>query len=231
MGNKMDKVIIYLLVLLMIMTTWVAWITDEEIDAIHKTLDAILEQQTADGSRIDQMDAYNADQDARLDDLEYHDTIQDIRLRMHRDELTNAANLFTDLLEEVGDIEIKTNSAHRNRLGVKVSEKDIRDIAALVYLEAGGHSYKLQKAIASVVFNRMIKYHKSAQSVIYESGVFSPAYKVSRTIPSSSCLKAVREVLANGTTLPRSVVAFRTGHYHSFGRRYTCIDGVYFSSM
>lgn len=124
-----------------------------------------------------------------------------------------------------------TNASRRYKVSVSVSQNDIRNIAALVYLEAGSQSYKCQKAIASVIINRMKRYNKTASQVIWEPGVFSPAYKVSSTRPSEQCLKAVRDVLNNGTTLPKNVVAFRNGHYHSFGKRYCCIDGVYFTSM
>ena len=122
-------------------------------------------------------------------------------------------------------------AAGRHKVTVKVSQQDIRNIASLVYLECGGQSYRCQKAVASVIINRMMRYHKSATQVIWEPGVFSPAYKVRSTSPSSSCLKAVRDVVYNGATLPKNVVAFRNGHYHSFGRRYCCIDGVYFTAM
>ena len=118
-----------------------------------------------------------------------------------------------------------------NRITADLSEYDTRLIAKLVYCEAGSTSYRCQKAIASVVVNRMRRYHKSASQVIFEDGVFSVSYKVRRTTPSSTSLKAVRDVLRNGTTLPRSVVAFRYGHYHSFGRRYCRIDGVCFTAM
>ena len=165
----------------------------------------------------------------RVDELETHDRVQDYRLAMHRDQLEDNASLFTDLLNSVEHLEEYMRSLPDNVLGVEVSDQDIRDISALVYLEAGSQSYRCQKAIASVIFNRMIRYNMTAQQVIYQRGVFSPANRVRNTRPSSSCLMAVREVLETGTTLPRNCVAFRNGHYHAFGTPYTCIDGVYFS--
>jgi hypothetical protein len=114
---------------------------------------------------------------------------------------------------------------------VSVTDSEIRDIAALVYLEAGSQSYSCQQAIASVIINRMLKYNKSALSVIYEPGVFSPASRVRYTTPSQSCMNAVISVINDGPTLPRNVLAFRNGHYHNFGTPYVCIDGVYFTKM
>ena len=227
--RKLDELIIYLLIVLFGLITWICIWTDKEIDAMNKTIQLIQAQTAINNGKISQVIADNAVQDERLDDIEHHDKVQDIRIAMCHDELTNTAELFTDLLDDLGALEKVVNSMPKNTIGVKVTEKDIRDIAALVYLEAGAQSYKCQKAIASVIFNRMIKYHKTASQVIYEDGVFSPASKVSRTTPSGSCMKAVKDVLANGLTLPKNVVAFRNRRYHSFGKPYVAIDNVYFS--
>lgn len=227
--RKLDELIIYLLIVLFGLVTWICIWTDKEVDAMNKTIQMIQTQTAINNGKLDQVIADNAVQDERLDAIEHHDKVQDIRLANYSKELTNTAELFSDLLDDLGDLEKAINRMPKNTIGVKVTEKDIRDIAALVYLEAGAQSYKCQKAIASVIFNRMVRYNKTASQVIYENGVFSPASKVSRTTPSGSCMKAVRDVLVNGLTLPKNVLAFRNGHYHSFGKKYCCIDGVYFS--
>lgn len=229
--RKLDELIIYFLVLLTGMVLVICVWTDKEIDMMNKTIRLIQTQTAINNGKLDQVIADNAVQDERLDDIEHHNKVQDIRLANCSKELTNTAELFSDLLDDLGDLEKAINRMPKNTIGVKVTEKDIRDIAALVYLEAGAQSYKCQKAIASVIFNRMVQYNKTASQVIYENGVFSPASKVSRTTPSGSCMKAVRDVLANGLTLPKNVLAFRNGHYHSFGKKYCCIDGVYFSKV
>ena len=117
-----------------------------------------------------------------------------------------------------------------HKVSVRLSENDIQMIAKLVYEEAGAQSYKCQKAIASVVINRMVRYKKTARQVVYEPGVFS--VDISGTRASSESIKAVRDVVKNGTTLPKNVLAFRNQHYHrNFGKPYCCIEGVYFSTM
>ena len=123
-----------------------------------------------------------------------------------------------------------TPKASSRKVSVRLSENDIQLIAKLVYEEAGAQSYKCQKAIASVVINRMIRYNKTARQVIFEPGVFSVS--ISGTRASAESIRAVRDVVKNGTTLPKNVLAFRNQHYHrGFGRPYCCIDGVYFSTM
>ena len=76
----------------------------------------------------------------------------------------------------------------------------------------------------------MIRYNKTARQVIFEPGVFSVS--ISGTRASAESIRAVRDVVKNGTTLPKNVLAFRNQHYHrGFGRPYCHIDGVYFSTM
>ena len=123
-----------------------------------------------------------------------------------------------------------TPKASSRKVSVRLSENDIQLIAKLVYEEAGAQSYKCQKAIASVVINRMIRYNKTARQVIFEPGVFSVS--INGTRASAESIRAVRDVVKNGTTLPKNVLAFRNQHYHrGFGRPYCHIDGAYFSTM
>lgn len=229
--NKKDELITLLMIILFGISLWIVMWTDKEIDGLNKTVNYLMSLQETDSERIDQLISDNEHQDFRLDSIEQLNRIQNDRLLQHYRLLTDDAEMFTDLLTSVERLEEHVRSLPDNVLGVSVSDQDIRDIAALVYLEAGSQSYTCQKAIASVIFNRMIKYGMTAQQTIHQNGVFSPANRVSRTRPSASCMMAVREVLETGCTLPRNVVAFRNGHYHSFGRRYTCIDGVYFTSV
>ena len=170
----------------------------------------------------------------QINNINHTLSIHENRLDLHRSELNEYDALFDDVLSYMDEIEEHMRTHPEPVINVRVSEKDIRDIASLVFLEAGSQSYSCKKAIASVIFNRMIKYHLTAQEVIYQrtrSGerVFSPAYKVSSTNPSSSCLMAVRDVLMHGQSIPKNVTAFRNCYYHNFGRPYKRIDNVYFS--
>ncbi|MBR3117702.1 MAG: cell wall hydrolase [Oceanobacillus sp.] len=227
--NK-DNLIITWLFLLMIFVVSLAWMADDEIDAVNKTLEALLEsQETLVNENKAIMDKLS-DIDDRLDTVEHNQEITDIRLKNHYGEISETQEKL-EKIEKQKSATLEAEKVPARRYGYKYSEWEIRLMAKLVYLEAGSQSYRCQKAIASVIINRSKKYNKSIYNTIYEPGVFGPAYKVSRTTPSNSCLRAVREVVRNGCTLPRSVVIFRNRHYHTFGRRYCCIDGVYFSSM
>lgn len=229
--SKTDQTVLITLIFTMVSVAGVVLWIDVEQDRTEKRIDAVFAKQAEDMARLDELVLKYQEHEYRIEELEHSDQLQNARLALHRDEITDTAQMFTDLLNSYERLEEHMRSHPEPALNVKVSEKDIRDIAALVYLEAGSQSYRCQKAIASVIFNRMIKYGMTAHQVIYQNGVFSPASRVSSTTPSSSCLMAVREVLEEGTTLPRNVVAFRNGHYHTFGRRYCSIDGVYFTAL
>ena len=172
-----------------------------------------------------------AEHEDRIELMEHNYEVIHIRVNSHWQKLLEVQGQLNNHVAVIAKSATPTpkSSNKSKRINVKVSEKDIRNIAALVYLEAGSCSYKCQKAIASVVFNRMVRYKKTATQAIYESGVFTVSGRVARTTPSSESLRAVRDVLNNGSIFPTRVTAFRNNRYHSFGKKYCCIDGVYFT--
>ncbi len=117
-------------------------------------------------------------------------------------------------------------------LGHIFTDSEIRDLSALVYLEGGNQSYECKKAIASVVINRMAEKGKSLYDVMYEQNQFTPAYLISATSPTEECITAVRDILKNGTNIPKNVTYFRTGYYHNWSNHilpFALIDDTYFS--
>lgn len=117
------------------------------------------------------------------------------------------------------------------RYPTQLSAADKRDMAALVFLEVGGQSYKCKLAVTSVIINLAVSKKLSIHTTMFNSRRFSPANRISRTTPSEECIKAVNDILANGTTMPLNVTAFRNKHYHRFGTPYCVIDKVYFSTV
>ncbi len=114
---------------------------------------------------------------------------------------------------------------------VNLTTDEAKLLAALVTLEAGSESYECQKAVASLVINRMWTSNKTLSEVIYEKNQFSVASKVASTTPFTSCVNAVNDVMYNGTTLPIYVTFFRASYYHTWGDQvpYCYIDNTYFS--
>ena len=112
---------------------------------------------------------------------------------------------------------------------VKVDESEVRLLAQLITLEAGGTSYECQKAVGSVVLNRMNRNNQTLREVIFAKGQFSVADRVESTEPYDSCVQVAKELLSYGSILPADVLFFRSGHYFSEYTPYMNKDNVYFS--
>lgn len=117
---------------------------------------------------------------------------------------------------------------------IDLSEAEINLLATLVYLEGGCESYECMKGIASVVVNRMLTTGDSLHQVIYAPGQFSVAPLLNSYCPTEETLRAARDIVENGPSMPIHVLYFRASYYHQFGHGrvipYTCIDNTYFSS-
>ena len=224
-----DSTIILLLILTWFFLACGVLGAENEINRMEDQIAQVCGTQDYLLSNTKQIAEKNAEQDQRLSDIERKDRVQDYRLALHRQELTDSAEMFTDLLESTERLEEYMKSLPDNALGLDLTAEDEYMIASLVYLEAGSGSYELQKAIASVIFNRMIRYGMTARQVIYQPGVFSPASRVASTRPSGASQMAVREVLENGSVFPVRVCAFQLGGYHSFGTPFCKIQSVYFT--
>ena len=224
-----------LLVLLFGLVLWIVLWLDKDIDALNKTLNYLMENQERDRAedslaRADFTSSVTEIED-RLTDIEQDqaeikDSIADTDKKLAV--IQTQVDAHEEVIKAIPTPKAETSSSRKK---VSLTEKEIWMIASLVYLEAGDRSVACQRAVASVVINRMNRYHKTARQVIYQSGVFSVAWKVARTTPSKTSIAAVRYVVKHGVTTPKDVVAFRNRHCHSFGRRWKCIDGVYFTRM
>lgn len=222
-----DETIIGLLII-----TWVFMVViilggETKIGELTEQLKHLGEQQQED---IAEMQAELAEHEDRLYLVEHNYEVIKIRVNNHWDKLLDLQGMVVEHSERITKVEQTAKEATRSKgLNLKITQSEIRKIGSLVYLECGSCSTRCKRAVASVVFNRMIRYKKSVNQAIYEKGVFSVAGKIGRTKPSQSCIDAVKYVLYHGTTLPRRVTAFRNRKYHNFGKPYVAIDGVYFS--
>lgn len=113
-----------------------------------------------------------------------------------------------------------------------MSDEEVELFAKLVYLESGSTSIDCQRAVASVVLNRITTQHSDLRSVVYAKGQFAVASRLTNAKYSADSMDAVKYVLSNGPTIPEYVTYFREGHYFNWGsdhKGYTNIDNVYFS--
>ena len=101
-----------------------------------------------------------------------------------------------------------------------LTDDEIYELATLVWLEGYAESPDCQRAIVSVVINRMRLWNMSLKDVIYASGQFTPAWMIEFTTPELAQIGYVLDVVEYGPNIPEYVCYFRSKHFHSW-------DGVY----
>ena len=97
-----------------------------------------------------------------------------------------------------------------------MTDEEVRDFAALLWIEARGEPEEVKYAVASVILNRVTLYKQSLHDVIYAPNQFSPADYVAYTDPTEDEIRIVNDVLQTGPTIPEYVCYFRAGYYHSW---------------
>lgn len=143
-------------------------------------------------------------------------------------ELTNTYSSDTVATSEIADTsEDDTYPILENY--ISLTDDEIHTLATLVYLEAGIESYECQKAVASVVINRMTTQGKTLYEVIYAQNQFTPAKYIQYNCPTESTLSAVKDVVANGPSIPEYVTYFRERYFFSWAIDYIKYDHTCFS--
>jgi spore germination cell wall hydrolase CwlJ-like protein len=116
-----------------------------------------------------------------------------------------------------------------------ITPTDRETLVRLVYLEGNIESIECQKAIASVVINRLNSgyWGNTINGVIYAPNQFAPASRIARATPTATNYEAVDYVLTNGVTLPSYVLYFRAGYHFSWNGYvpYTSMGNTYFGYM
>lgn len=112
---------------------------------------------------------------------------------------------------------------------ISLTDDEIYALATLVFLEGGAESYDCQRAICGVILNRMVLTDSSLYDVIYAPNQFTPAELIPYKQPSKESLQAVKDVLYNGSIIPKYVTYFRADYYFDWCIPYICYDQTYFS--
>ena len=128
---------------------------------------------------------------------------------------------------------IEENSGDNKEMAYDLTNAEKELLAQLLYHEARGESLECQKAVVSVVLNRVEsgKWGDTLKEVIYAKNQFEPVAKglIPNTKPLQKQYEAIDYVLENGATVPSNVLYFRAGHYFEWGTDYMNIDNTYFS--
>lgn len=78
---------------------------------------------------------------------------------------------------------------------VELTDEEINMLATLIYLEGNTESVECQKAICSVVINRMLLCDMTVEEVIYQKNQFTPARLIQYYEPTQVQLDVVNEII------------------------------------
>lgn len=114
---------------------------------------------------------------------------------------------------------------------VVLTDEEINMLATLIYLEGNTESVECQKAICSVVINRMLLWDMTVEEVIYQKNQFTPARLIQYYEPTQVQLDVVNEIITEGVSIPEYVCYFRADYYHNWSgmNEYDYFDHTYFS--
>lgn len=150
------------------------------------------------------------------------------------------AKTYQGCLEPVvrGDaIKVIHNTYNSPEKVFKISASDRELMAQLLYHEARGESLECQKAVVSVILNRVQSgnWGNTVSDVIYATNQFEPVAKglLPNTKPLQAQYDAIDYVLETGTTLPFWVQYFRASYHFGWDNytQYKSIDNTYFGGF
>lgn len=172
-----------------------------------------------------------------IDDLENREPIIITQVVKEEENQAEATKEETTVVETKKEEQIKQDTSSGIKAQGKLEVDDRELLARLLYCEGGGESIECQRAIMSVIVNRLNSgyWGNTFSSVVYAKGQFSPVSSgaLNKAKPSQTQYDVVDYVLENGTTLPSWVLYFRAS-YHFSWKGYTpyCnIDNTYFGGM
>lgn len=128
-----------------------------------------------------------------------------------------------------------TIKASETYFDVTEDERDL--LARLVHCEANTESLECQKAVVSVIFNRLKDgtWGDSLEEVIFAKHQFTPATsgKIYNVEPTEQNYEAVDDVIQNGPTLPDNVKFFRADYHFKWENYvgYLVLDKTYFGYL
>lgn len=126
-------------------------------------------------------------------------------------------------------------SLHETLYTYNITSVEREMLARLVYREANTESIDCQRAIVSVVFNRLASgyWGDTLEEVVYAKNQFAPANLLYCTTPTETNYEAVDYVLKNGVTMDKYVLYFRANYHFDWNgyKSYVNIDHTYFGYM
>ena len=154
-------------------------------------------------------------------------------------QLSEQQIIMKNLAEQVTELRIKPAAiktievVEEKEMAYNLTSAERELLAQLLYHEARGESLECQKAVVSVILNRVESgiWGDTLAEVIYAKNQFEPVVKglLPNTKPLQKQYEAIDYVLENGATVPEEVLYFRADHYFEWATDFMNMDNTYFS--
>jgi len=154
------------------------------------------------------------------------------------DILINPVFANTELIQEKENIitsDVITDEEESSAYKITAEERQL--LAKLLWCEARGESYECQKAVISVVMNRVCsnEFPNNITDVIYQENQFEPVALglIDKATPYKTQYDAIDEIINNGSSVPEWVCYFRAGHHFNWQEYepFCKIDNTYFGGF
>lgn len=161
---------------------------------------------------------------------QYNHTISDSTFNDDTDDEV-ADVISKDTTEDLSPEETDEPEIEEDTYYIELTDDEVYMLATLIYLEGNIESLDCQRAICSVVINRMTMWDMTLEEVIYQKNQFTPAHLIPHYNPTDVQLGIVEEIMKDGITIPEYVCYFRADYYHSWSgmNDFKYIDSTYFS--
>lgn len=158
------------------------------------------------------------------------------QIHIYNTQISNVIRLNKTLLELI-NINVVKEDEKTVKSKNTISELNYSDrelLAKLLYNEGRGESIECQRAIVSVVINRLNSgyWGDTIKEVVYARNQFEPVSRglIDRTKPLQTQYDAIDYVLEHGTTIPSWVLYFRASYHFDWSgyTKYKSISNTYF---
>ena len=108
----------------------------------------------------------------------------------------------TEIIEETTVEETTTTTTTTQAAAPKTDSSDLDLLAKIIYLEAGGCTYRHKQLVGCVVINRVnsSKFPNTVEDVVYQKNQYYPrgSKYLANAKPDSECYEIARDLLVNG---------------------------------
>lgn len=123
--------------------------------------------------------------------------------------VNSESHVTTTILQETETIALETEPVAEDialaniPTPVTIDDSELELLAKIIYLEAGGCTYRHKQLVGCVVINRAnsTKFPNSIEDVVYQKNQYYPrgSRHLANAVPDNECYEIAKDLLTNGT--------------------------------